>query len=289
MGDRLTRRDWISACALLSSSVGRAQTAPLTASDVVERIKANVGVPWSERTVDSIIAGDPDTVVRGIATTMMATLDVIERAAAENKNFLVTHESTFFSHRDDVSQLGDDPMYRLKREAIEGHDMVVFHFHDHWHRRRPDGIAVGMARELGWEEYAAEDDPRQFAMPPTKLRALAASVKSKLGADTVRVLGDPDLVIRNVKASWGYVSQFPGIPFAAAEETDLLIVGETREWELVEYVEDMVTSGRSKALILIGHIASEQAGMKYCAEWLESFITEAPITFIPTGEPFWAP
>jgi hypothetical protein len=29
--------------------------------------------------------------------------------------------------------------------------------------------------------------------------------------------------------------------------------------------------------------------MKYCAEWLKSFITEVPIGFIPAPEPFWSP
>jgi len=29
--------------------------------------------------------------------------------------------------------------------------------------------------------------------------------------------------------------------------------------------------------------------MKYCADWLRSFIPEVPIEFIPTPEPFWNP
>jgi hypothetical protein len=41
-------------------------------------------------------------------------------------------------------------------------------------------------------------------------------------------------------------------------------------------------------LIVLGHVVSEQAGMKYCAEWLKSFIPEVPIEFIPAAEPFWS-
>ncbi len=29
--------------------------------------------------------------------------------------------------------------------------------------------------------------------------------------------------------------------------------------------------------------------MKYCAEWLKSFISEVPIEFVPAAEPFWRP
>jgi hypothetical protein len=42
-------------------------------------------------------------------------------------------------------------------------------------------------------------------------------------------------------------------------------------------------------LIVLGHVVSEQAGMKYCAEWLKSFIDEVPIEFIAADEPFWRP
>ena len=68
-----------------------------------------------------------------------------------------------------------------------------------------------------------------------------------------------------------------------------LIAGETREWELVEYAQDCISSGNKKALLLLGHVVSEQAGMKYCAEWLRPFIPEVPVQFIPAREPFWNP
>ena len=72
-------------------------------------------------------------------------------------------------------------------------------------------------------------------------------------------------------------------------QIDALIVGESREWEMVEYAADAITSGQKKALIILGHIPSEQGGMKYCAEWLKGFITEVPIGFVPAAEPFWTP
>jgi hypothetical protein len=38
-----------------------------------------------------------------------------------------------------------------------------------------------------------------------------------------------------------------------------------REWETVEYAADAVTESKKKALIVIGHIPSEQPGMEECA------------------------
>jgi hypothetical protein len=57
----------------------------------------------------------------------------------------------------------------------------------------------------------------------------------------------------------------------------------------VEYAQDIITAGKKKALILLGHVVSEQSGMKYCAEWLRSFVTELPIEFVAAPEPFWSP
>jgi hypothetical protein len=68
-----------------------------------------------------------------------------------------------------------------------------------------------------------------------------------------------------------------------------LIAGETREWELVEYAQDTITCGKKKALIVFGHVVSEQAGMKLCAEWLKPLVPEVPVEFIAAAEPFWRP
>ncbi|HKF40675.1 MAG TPA: hypothetical protein VKB21_06285, partial [Candidatus Acidoferrum sp.] len=53
-----------------------------TANEVVAAIQKQVGVPWRAETVDTFKAGDPDARVTGIALTMMATMDVLERASA---------------------------------------------------------------------------------------------------------------------------------------------------------------------------------------------------------------
>jgi putative NIF3 family GTP cyclohydrolase 1 type 2 len=268
---------------------GQAPGEPLTASRVVDRIKANVGIPWMAQTVDTIVAGSPETRVKGIATTMMATLDVLQRAASAGHNMVITHEPTFYSHQDQTADLLADPTYRFKTGVIERHGMAVFHFHDHWHRRKPDGIAIGMARELGWEKHALPDSPREFVFPTRSLADLAREIESRLAIRTMRVLGDPSLEVTRVLASWGNVSLVPGIPYSARPDVQVLVVGETREWELVEYVQDQIASGQKKALIVLGHVVSEQAGMKHCAEWLASFITEVPVGFVPAPEPFWRP
>jgi len=70
---------------------------------------------------------------------------------------------------------------------------------------------------------------------------------------------------------------------------EVLIIGEVPEWETIEYVSDAAAQGKRKALILVGHIPSEQPGMENCATWLKTFITNVPVGFVPANEPFWMP
>ena len=281
----------ISGAGTIAASLARGQqgAAPLTAGQIVERIQKNVGVPWRSETVDTFKAGGPDTPVRGVATTMMATLDVLKRASAAGRNFVITHEPTFYSHEDVTKDLAGDPTYEFKADFIRKNGMAVWRFHDHWHAHRPDGIATGMAEELGWTSHADARNPRLFTFENLTLGDLARQMQSKLKVRAMRVVGDPALKVRTVAANWGYTSQMGGIRSLARPEVDVLVIGEAREWEVVEYADDTVAAGKQKALIVLGHIVSEQAGMNYCAKWLKGFVSEVPVEFVPAAEPFWTP
>jgi putative NIF3 family GTP cyclohydrolase 1 type 2 len=72
----------------------------VTAQDIVDRIKKQIGVEWSSETVDTFKAGDPSTVVTGVVTTSMATLDVLQKAVQAGANFVITAAPTFYSRAD---------------------------------------------------------------------------------------------------------------------------------------------------------------------------------------------
>jgi putative NIF3 family GTP cyclohydrolase 1 type 2 len=264
----------------------------ITAREVIARIQKQVGVSWQSDTVDTFKAGDPDTPVTGIAVTMMATLDVLQRAAAAGDNLIITHEPTFFDHLDKADQLpekDDDAVLAAKRLFISQHNLVIWRFHDHWHARTPDGIETGMVHALGWEKFQDAHNQYLFDIPETPLEKLASDIKSKLGIHIVRVVGDPALRVTKVAMAPGAAGfsnharalEMPGV--------QTLVIGEAQEWETVEYVADAATEGKQKSLIILSHIPSEQAGMEECTRWLKTFVTEAPIQFVPAREPFWSP
>jgi putative NIF3 family GTP cyclohydrolase 1 type 2 len=276
----------------ISTTSAAAQDKPLTAREVIARIQAHVGIPWQQETVDTFKAGNPDGEVKGIAVTMMATLDVLQRAAAAGQNLIITHEPTFTTHLhtpDYIQKKQHDPVLAAKRAFIQEHKLVIWRFHDHWHRMKPDGIEAGMVHALGWEKYQDAGNQYLFAIPETDLQHLTAELKSKLQLHAMRVVGDPKLRIDKVAlvpGSSGFAKETRALEIS---DVQVLVTGESREWETVEYVADAVTEGKRKAVIILGHIPSEQAGMEECARWLKTFVGEVPVEFVPARDPFWAP
>jgi len=273
---------------MLAAAAACGQQKQITARDVVAQIQKQIGLPWNSDTVDTFKAGNPDTAVRGIAVTMMATLDVLERASAQGLNFVITHEPTFYSHLDTPDGMPEsDPVWAEKREFIEKHGMVVWRFHDHWHRRKPDGIEAGMVHALRWEKFQNPDNQYLFVIPETTVKRLAQEVSKKLNSPVVRVVGDPQGKVTKVGFSPGAAGFQRETHALERDDVQVLMVGETREWETVEYAADAVTEGRNMALIVIGHIPSEQPGMEECARWLKGFVKDVPIEFVPAKQPFW--
>ena len=282
-----TRREFaVAAAALLAPALGRGQSGGLTAGEVVDRIKKHIGIPWNDKTYrDTFKIGGPSVAVRGIASTFMSTLEVLQRASATGANFVITHEPTFWSDGDVVTDLTNDPLYKLKLEFAHKNNLVVWRFHDHWHAMKPDGIFLGWNKALGWERYLVNSDQRMYDIPATTLGDVAAHVAKSLESRSVRVIGDPGLMVKRVgRGSHTLSGNMEVLP-----RVDMLLISEAREWDSIEYVRDTVASGQKKGTVIVSHEAGEEAGMDECAKWLRTFITEIPIQFVPTHDHLWIP
>ena len=71
-----------------------------TAQDIVKQMQEHLAGVWGATGLDGFKAGKPETEVRGIVTTAMATMEVLQKASKAGHNLIVTHEPTFFGSRD---------------------------------------------------------------------------------------------------------------------------------------------------------------------------------------------
>jgi putative NIF3 family GTP cyclohydrolase 1 type 2 len=284
----LSRRDFagLAAGSLLAPVSAISATTAITARQVVERIQRNIGVPWNPNSSrDTFKAGNPDTPVKGIATSFMSTLDVLQRSHAAGRNFIITHEPTFWHDPEPTPNLTGDPIYQHKLDFIEKNKLVVWRLHDHLHARKPDMIFAGWTRALGWDRYQEAENSRFYVLPPTTVEAVARHLAARLKTRSIRVVGDPQLKVTRV----GRGSHSLEDNIAVLSGCELLAVFEARERETAEFVRDTVLSGQRKALILTSHEAGEEAGMDVFAKWLRPIVPEVPIEFIAAGDGFWIP
>ncbi len=272
-----------------SSSAGIDFNVPvekMTVKQVIDLILTTIpGAPFKE-TVDTIKSGDEGVEVKGIVTTMFATVDVIRQAAALGANFIIAHEPTFYNHRDETAWLDKDQVFQFKEDLLKKHGIVVWRFHDYWHSHRPDGVQMGVLTKLGWQNYYNAENPRMVVLPAMTLADVMKHAKKSLGIRQVRFIGDPKQVCKRVALMPGAAGGRSQIQLLQAEKPDVLIVGEVAEWETAEYIRDAQAMKLPMSLIVLGHAESEEPGMEWLVPWLQPKVSDIKVTNVPSHYPF---
>ncbi|MGA1531001.1 MAG: Nif3-like dinuclear metal center hexameric protein [Kiritimatiellia bacterium] len=278
----------LGACAF-GAAAGEAARGAVTAREVVSRIAASLDHWNANDKVDIFKTGDPDQPVTGIVVTMFPSMTVLKQAVARKANFLIVHEPTFYDHLENTRRLKGNPVLEAKQAFIEKHGLVIWRFHNHMHRPQSDMIDAGVLDALGWADKVDSKAKNIVTLPERSLRELASELMQRLKASTLRVVGPPDMTLTRVGLCLGGRGFDTQQKMLRRDDVDVILVGEAVEWQLAELVRDANEFEMKKAVIWIGHNASEEAGMKHCAQWIKELVPEADITFVPSNEPFWAP
>ena len=264
-------------------------TTPSTALKIIELIRENVKPQWFDTRTDTIIIGDGSDTVTGIATCMFVDMNILKRAVDAHCNMIITHEPTFYDANDKIAGfMKDDEVLKEKVNYIKEHRIIIFRFHDNAHRNAPDLIMTGLANDLGWK--IVSQSPWILEVRQQKLSKLCDDLKQHFNIDGIRVIGDPQMEISKVALVPGLAPTLQmHLGALQRNDVDAILVGEAREWEDYVYARDAVDQGKQKAAIFIGHLRSEEPGMKYCADWLQTFIKGVPVTFLKDENYWWVP
>jgi putative NIF3 family GTP cyclohydrolase 1 type 2 len=213
---------------------------------------------------------------------MFATIGVIQKAIGAGANFIIAHEPAFYNHLDETEWLENDEVYRYKTALLQKHGIAVWRNHDYIHRHLPDGVMQGVIHQLNWEKYKDQDSSR-ILIPSMSLKALVTYVKERLGIATLRYIGDLKQSCKKILLMPGAAGGRRQIEMIMANKPDVLLCGEIQEWETAEYVRDARSKGQELSLIVMGHIASEEAGSAYMANWLNQKLPGTRSTHTPCG------
>lgn len=259
-----------------------------SAGQIIETVISKTGSQKIPNTVDVIKEGNPETPVTGIVTTMFATMEVLKKAVEEKCNLIIVHEPLYYNHLDQTSQFQNDPVYLEKSLYIKENKLIIWRFHDYIHSMKPDGIMSGMVNKLKWEKYVVNGNLSQYLIPETTLDGLLKYLKQIFPSNAFYVVGNRDMKLSRVRFAAGAPGSSSHIRILQDNNVDVVLAGESPQWETYEYMRDAVSQGRQKAIIFLGHISSEEAGMDYCASWVKTFIKDVPVLYIESGPAYWS-
>ncbi len=275
-------------------------TVTLTAREVVAHIRATLGPSPDAGLEPEPQAGRSETVVTGIATAWTPSLDVLRRAVATGANMVIARECAFWSREAEEkgysgagaiatrAGMAKDQTFATKQAYIDEHGLVIWRLSGNWDARRGDVQLDSLAAALGWQAHRAGSS-ELFTLPAAPLSALVSGIRQSLGVRALRVLGDPDARVRTVALTHGFLLVPDVQRIVRDTPVDVIVGGEPVEWEAFPYVADLVTAGRAKGMVLLGHAVSEEPGSRALAEWLKTVVPDVPIRFLGAGEPFWTP
>jgi putative NIF3 family GTP cyclohydrolase 1 type 2 len=232
-----------------------------------------------ENTVDRVIYGDPDREVAAIAVAWMPYRQTIQQAIDGGANVLVTHEPTFYIHRDLTDKNADTPEVRAKREWLDNQDITIIRCHDVWDAIPDIGIpyAWGEFLDLG-KPSKSERYYNVYDIDPQTAGAFSKRVASRtaaLGQPTIEFYGDLNRTITSVGLGTGCISKAPRIRDMGADLA-ISVDDVVRAW-----IDGEVSQDTGYPLIVVNHCVSEEPGIVKLAEYIDQAFPDLPVTHIP--------
>jgi dinuclear metal center YbgI/SA1388 family protein len=243
---------------------------PSTVADilaVMERIAPKASAePWDSV---GLAAGHPDWPVKKIWVALDPLEDVLEEAARQGANLLVTHHPLFFTPIQSLnlaSTLG-----RIVEMAITK-KIAIFCAHTNLDKA-DQGVNAALAEALGLGQcqvLAPEDaagGEKQSGMglvgelsAQTTLADFAQKVKKALAADSVRMVGDKAAPVSRVAVCGGSGSSL--LPKFFESNAHVFVTGDIR------YHDALLVLEKGRSLLDAGHFATERVVVKPLARLL---------------------
>lgn len=248
-----------------------------------------------EPSVDRVIAGDPETVVRGIAAMWTPTWGALRESLAAGCNVVVAHEPTFFSHLDlDAFEGGESGLSEAaltamggtrdaKKRWIEENGMVVIRCHDVLDLM-PGGVADSLVEKLG---FAAGDllvnQPYyrvvkvEPAVTAEKMARRLAKAFGEIGQPGLAFYGDAARKVTRLGLGTGYACE-PWRFVELGADMCVTIDDRIKTWVETEWADDA-----GFPMVVIHHGTSEEWGVHALHERLRARFTGRPVKLIRQG------
>ncbi|MGD9086551.1 MAG: Nif3-like dinuclear metal center hexameric protein [Desulfobacterales bacterium] len=262
-----------------------------TVAQVIE-IMDRLVPPWLAEEWDNVglQIGNPQLPVQRIWIALDPSVEVIEAACKNKVDLLITHHPLIFRPLKSIDF--GTPGGSIIQMAAQ-HHLAIFSAHTNFDIVS-DGVNDILAQRLGIKQLEILQSIKVEASAqkevgisadgevlygigrigvldkPLSLKALVSMFKKKLKLNFVKVAGDPKIKITRVALCSGSGSSL--MPAFLSSEADVYISGD------IHYHNARDAESVQRAIIDIGHFASEHLMVEALAQRLEQLITEAGIS-----------
>lgn len=286
----------------------------LKVSNVIDKLRAAVGASWKDEQWDGLQAGDMDVPVSGIAVAWAPGLAVLKDAVARGCNLILCKDPLYWYEKEaplknvdtatsriaegvvgrtewDVIEKTD--LYRIKKEFIATNKLNIYRISENW-----DGghelATQGLLRTLGWKQTDSFVADERFPntrtavvqIPTEDLIRVAEHAKKSMGSKSTRLLGERSAKVTKVAVHPGFLTLPAVTRIGQTLGLDVILTGETCEWEAFTYAEDWIYSGHGKGLIMTGLASTSDTAAREVTAWVHQVIPSAKVEFLAVGDPF---
>jgi hypothetical protein len=148
---------------------------------------------------------------------------------------------------------------------------------------------AGLTAKLGWQEYVVPVQGQMigfaYSIPETPLKDVARHVARSIDSRNVRVIGDPNLLVKRVGLGAHKLIEI----LKPLQSCDVVLMSEPQDCDTFPYLRDGISLGlpHPKGLIAIPHERFEEWAEQDAPAWLKPLVPEVPIEFISAGDPYW--
>ncbi len=270
-------------------------------------MNAALGHPMSTAMYEGPCAGNTQTQVTGIVVCYAPTVEILRRAVAEKRSFIVSREHPFYLHGGLnyayttgglEAALKDDPVVKAKREFINANKLMVYRYGAAWDNFRPHAQSAAFARALGLAPHPWEPTNRERGvvcdLPRTTLTALANTAAVRLHANSCRTVGDPSTIVTRVAVLAGETDPKEALSQLLSDRSiDGLIAGGGGVVDEVDgaisWFQDLMATGRRIAALIAGYGPSQDPGCEDLARFVKTVFPDLPVDWWPVHDPSWIP
>jgi putative NIF3 family GTP cyclohydrolase 1 type 2 len=289
-------------------------TTGLSVNDVVGKLRSTVGASWKDEPWDGLQVGAMDAPVSGVAVVWAPGLALLKDAVARGCNLILCKDPVYWFEKEDPLKNPDTAtsriaegvvgrtawdiidktgIHRIKQEFITSNKLNIYRISENW-----DGghqlATQGLLRMLGWKQADSFVADERFPntrtvivqIPTDDLGRVAEHAKKSVSSKATRLLGERSAKVTNIAVHPGFLTIPAATRIGKTPGLDVILTGETCEWEAFTYAEDWISSGHGKGFIMLGLAAASDAAAREVAEWVHQIVPSTKIEFLAAGDPF---